>query len=311
MRITDCSPELVLHIVSFLEIILDSEYSECDYHLGRVSLEELVTVPDLASINALSQTSTSFYHTIDETLHRLCASVDELGSLALLFAVEHQLEGTLDKLVAAGMSLDVVAAHHSIQCTPLHIAAHTGGLEMVTPRQRWIIYAVHKGHLEIVKLLVPIPVPSFVVRDGLVSNGRYLGDGLVQSTAAGDLEISQYLIMAGADVNHDRGGYNMRDTSIPIAAGSANLGLVQFLLASGADPNLPTHFGSTPLFNAANVDIVRTLLSAGANIHAQNTGSQNVLPTFMIEIEMLQFFLERGVDPNHIDDNGETASPRV
>jgi ankyrin repeat protein len=54
------------------------------------------------------------------------------------------------------------------------------------------------------------------------------------------------------------------------------------------------------------VDIAWTLLSAGANIHAQDAGSRNVLPTFMIEIEMLRFFLERGVDPNHIDDNGET-----
>ncbi|KAJ7837345.1 ankyrin repeat-containing domain protein [Mycena olivaceomarginata] len=182
------------------------------------------------------------------------------------------------------MSLDVVAAHHSIQCTSLHTASHTGGLDMVVKllgmcraemvhkhdadARTALDYAVHKGHLEIVKILVPIPIPSFIDRDG------------------------------GTPLFH--------------AAGSANLGLVQFLLTSGADPNLPTRFGSTPLFNAANMDIVRTLLAAGANIHTQNAGSENVLPKFMSDLEMLQFFLDRGVDPNHVDDDGETpTSPRM
>jgi ankyrin repeat protein len=54
------------------------------------------------------------------------------------------------------------------------------------------------------------------------------------------------------------------------------------------------------------MDIVRTLLAAGANIHTQNAGSENVLPKFMSDLEMLQFFLDRGVDPNHVDDDGET-----
>ncbi|KAJ7819961.1 ankyrin repeat-containing domain protein [Mycena olivaceomarginata] len=98
-----------------------------------------------------------------------------------------------------------------------------------------------------------------------------------------------------------------RVTPLYCAASTGNLELVQFLLASGADPDLRAQYGIPPLFNAAGLDIVRALLAAGANIHAKGRESQNVLPLVVDKsVEMLRFFLEHGVDPNHEDVFGRT-----
>jgi ankyrin repeat protein len=81
---------------------------------------------------------------------------------------------------------------------------------------------------------------------------------------------------------------------------------VQLLLASGADPNLQNRYGARPLFNSANLDVAKTLVAAGADIHATDITSQNVLAHTWKDIEMFRFFLECGVDPNLADYTGDT-----
>ncbi|KAJ7808547.1 ankyrin repeat-containing domain protein, partial [Mycena olivaceomarginata] len=164
-----------------------------------------------------------------------------------------------------------------------------------------LIYAVCNGHIEIVKLLAPIPRSCVAPPQGSGMRQQYLGDALIASVIAGNLEISQCLIMEGADINF------VGDHSYPSplfhAAGAGDLGVVQLLLASGADPNLRTRDGSRPLFNAAravNLDVARALITAGANIHATGRRLRNVL-AYLAEKnvgKMSRFFLERGVDPN-------------
>ncbi|KAF8204496.1 ankyrin repeat protein, partial [Mycena galopus ATCC 62051] len=94
-------------------------------------------------------------------------------------------------------------------------------------------------------------------------------------------------------------------TPLFFAAGSGDTELVQFLLASGADPNLQHSAARFPpiLFQATNTDVAHLLLDAGANIHAQDNSARNVLAHMMDkpDVSLLQFFLERGVDPNHED----------
>ncbi|KAJ7361107.1 hypothetical protein DFH08DRAFT_951720 [Mycena albidolilacea] len=98
-------PELILHIVSFLSrsTVIDSDRRLLGFHSREPKL-----VPDLASINAFSQTNTSFRRILDQNLYRLCTSVEELGKLALLFAVEHELESTFDKLSKPTLSEHVI-----------------------------------------------------------------------------------------------------------------------------------------------------------------------------------------------------------
>ncbi|KAJ7361103.1 ankyrin repeat-containing domain protein [Mycena albidolilacea] len=324
MGLTEFPPELILHIVSFLtrKKILDPGGRLPGFHSPYPEL-----VPDLASINALSQANAAFHRTVNKALYDLCASVDKLGQLALLFAVEHKLESTLDKFNDAKIRFDGEFLFYSRSCGPLHIAASMGCVGMVvkllgicgeeTVHKRTggltaLDHAACKGHLEIVRLLASIPIPqsSSAVHDGLVSDEfetqeDYLSEGLMSSAYAGNLEVSQYLIREGAAANY---APSNRVTPLYYAASTENLELVQFLLASGADPDLGAQqYGTSSLFSAAGLDIVRALLAAGANLHAKDNESQNVLSSAMDKsVEMLRFFLEHGVDPNNEDDDGNT-----
>jgi ankyrin repeat protein len=170
-------------------------------------------------------------------------------------------------------------------------------------------YAARNRHMEIVKLLAPIP-GSVGDPPPLESEmQQYLGDALCASARAGDLEISRYLIIQGADVNF-LGDY-LSPPALFTGAGAGNLGLVQLLLASGADSNLQHRYGARPLFHSANLDVAKTLVAAGADIHATDITSRNVLAHTWKNIEMFRFFLERGVDPNLADYTGNTPLHRA
>ncbi|KAJ7242567.1 ankyrin repeat-containing domain protein [Mycena haematopus] len=313
-------PELILLIVSFL-----TRVDPLNSRLTVVSPEPAL-VPDLPSVNALSRANTVFHHTLDQVLYGLCASVPTRGKLALQFAVEHQLERTFDKLVAAGIGVGFASGL-------LHIAAIQGlramvikllgmyGEEMaarvVHARDNFhstvLDYAARARHMDIVQLLAPIPMPSSdvaitpQVSDGIETRERYLSTALLESAEIGHLEISKYLILEGADVNFL--GHHFLGTPLCYAIGSKNLELIQLLLASGADPNRCHNNGTLPLFRAAtvrSVDIAQALLAADANLHTRDDKSRNVLFYCIHDIEILRFFLECGADPNHRDRAGVT-----
>ncbi|KAF8204373.1 ankyrin repeat-containing domain protein [Mycena galopus ATCC 62051] len=180
-------------------------------------------------------------------------------------------------------------------------------------------YAVLNGHMEIVRLLAPIQMPSSEIHNRTSqspteSDKQYLGSALIASAKAQpfSLEMSEYLIAEGADVNFIREDYCETVTPLYCAAG-ANLELVQFLLALGADPNLDRR--RIPLFNASNADIAQALLDAGANLHAEDDCGRNALEanimdpnTTVTDLVMFRFrfFVERGVDLNHADEFGQT-----
>ncbi|KAF8204491.1 ankyrin repeat-containing domain protein [Mycena galopus ATCC 62051] len=325
MLLVEVPPELILHTVSLLtrEAIVDPG----DRLVERISRgPELV--PDLPSINALCQTNTVFHCTLNPILYGFCASVERLGKLALLFAVEHELESTFDKLVAAGVGPNDLYFDFGT-CSLLHIAAGLGhramvvkllGIEdiMATVHSREstdltaLDYAARDGHLEIVKLLAPIPIPmpsSDVPPDSddfeLETQERYLSIALMESLGDGNLEVVQYLISEGASPNFlDENFYT--GTALYRAASTANLALVQLLLASGADPNIHALYKFPPLFNASTVDVRQALVEAGADINAKDEQSRNILAYRTGDVELLRFALERGVDPNNVDDFGRT-----
>ncbi|KAF8204376.1 ankyrin repeat-containing domain protein [Mycena galopus ATCC 62051] len=319
--LSELPPELILHIVSFLtrEIMLNPGRRLLEYPFE--GLKKLV--PDLPSINALSQTNIAFHGTLDQTLYELCTSVKSLGELAFLFAVEHELESTVDKLVTAGLSLNTEIRFRGRWCSLLHVAAGAGLRDMIVKllkmygeemtvmmrtRNRGgstaLDWAACDGHLEIVRLLAPIhnhatpPLTEFETRE-------YLSHPLIESAVTGNLELSKYLLAEGADVNF----HSARDGRPPLyhAAAHNHLDMVQFLIASGADPN---NYGKLciPLFAACNTDVAQVLLDAGANLHAEDRDGYNILGAAVTgaDLEMARFFLERGVDPNHEDFDGET-----
>ncbi|KAJ6481850.1 ankyrin repeat-containing domain protein [Mycena sanguinolenta] len=340
-KLTELPPELVLHIVSFLtrEIRLDPMRRLVD--IPGLAIPKLV--PDLPSVNALSRTNSMFHQTLNQTLYVLCASVECLGQLALLFAVEHNSEAVFDKLVAAGVSIDGKFEPQFSFPAPkpfglLQIAAGKGSSlivpkllrmygsetpERVYARDDWDMHisaldcAVFEGRIETVRLLAPMailappsssPIAVDVSDERIQAHKRYLGRALVLSgirrPSGENIAICEYLLSEGADVN-----MRARDSSTSLACATANdsLAMMQVLLAAGADPNLGSIDGSVPLFSATNVPAAQALLDAGASIHATDNRGRNALTRWALDhAEVLRFFLERGVDPNHADDRGRT-----
>ncbi|KAJ6489623.1 ankyrin repeat-containing domain protein [Mycena vitilis] len=315
--------ELILHIVSFLTG-------------PRRGLSEL---PDLRSINALCRTNAALHQTLDQTLYDLCASVEVLANLAMVYVVQHQLDSTLERLVALGIGLDIALPFEADWCSVLHVAAGKGLGAMVTNllgvygEEMAILaysrsfynatpleFAARNEHMEIVILLAAIPPP--VTAQGYTSSSsnvalaspaaetrQYLSLALTQSAVAGNVEICEYLISTGADVNFFEG--LQFGVAHPIYYAS-NLATVQLLLASGADPNIHnTEF--IPLFRAVgtlNLGIIQALLDGGADINVRGARAENVL-ALCGTVELLRFFLERGADPNAAAQGGETPLHRA
>ncbi|KAF7376381.1 Ankyrin [Mycena sanguinolenta] len=324
-RLDELPPELVLYISSFLtrETTIADECLPPECRIVQLEL-----VPDLPSINVLSRTSTLLRHTLNQTLYDLCASVEPLGQLAILFAVEHELESTVEKLVAVGISLNTTFIIQRFgPCTLLCLAAAMGlptmvvklldlyGEEAITkvqercPRRRALDYAIRCRHMDVVRVLAPIPASSSGVRVSDDTQTEYLSHALLESASAGNIETSQYLVTEGAHIDflHDV-FYGV--TSLFLAAGKGNLELVQFLLTSGADPNIIGAAKTPIIFNATSVDILQALVTAGANIHAVDGRPLNILAVAK-NAEILHFCLERGVDPNVASQTGETALHRA
>ncbi|KAF8204150.1 ankyrin repeat-containing domain protein [Mycena galopus ATCC 62051] len=168
--------------------------------------------------------------------------------------------------------------------------------------------AARHGHMEIVRILAPIRMPRRTgVQPISETHEQYLGAALAQSVAVGHVEISKYLVSEAADVNFVNSLIVYDHPPLHAASRTSHLELVQFLLASGADPNLRDNFGKTALLGATNVDVIQALLNSGADIHAADRNGWNVL-TYVdaTDSKLLRFLLEHGADPNYADsDHGE------
>ncbi|KAJ7361074.1 ankyrin repeat-containing domain protein [Mycena albidolilacea] len=324
MQFCDLPAELVLHTVSLItRPFIDPDEWDPPF------VPELV--PDVPSINSLSQTNTVFHQTLNKTLYRLCAKDAALRKRALVFAITHELETTLDKLVAEKLSLDGEFEHSCYRGSLLHIAAGMGLRTMVAKlldlygggmmarvharnkdNRTPLDDAVFFGHMDVVQLLAPIRPPPATPPPPILLNKDYLSPALLQAAASNRTEMAVYLISEGADVNILDDKFYSR-TPLYYPSFTKNLRLVQILLAAGANPNLHKRDAFIPLFTAVrskNLPIVQALVDGGADIHVRDRWDRNVL-FHQMSIELFRFFLERGVDPNQRDYAGSTALHKV
>ncbi|KAJ7242550.1 ankyrin repeat-containing domain protein [Mycena haematopus] len=300
-------PELILHIVSFLT----RKALVGPWSFGVYVAPQPALVPDLLSINALSRTNTVLHHTLDQILYELCASTPIKGKLALLFAATHQLEGTFDKLVAAG--IDVVFATSLLQ-----VVAGEGHRDMVVKllgmcgeemaarvharddaNLTALDYAAGCGHLDIVQLLAPISLPSSDV--SINSSGetreRYMSITLLKMAldSGADsgvimMDIAQLIAphpisLSGASITSPTIETRERYLSIALreSAKYRHFEISQHLISKGADVNFLDnrfHF-STPLFYAVgsqSLELVQLLLASGAD--PNRSGNTGIVPLF-------------------------------
>jgi len=134
---------------------------------------------------------------------------------------------------------------------------------------------------------------------------------LQEAAAIGDVSLVNSLLEKGIGV--DSRDNITQKTALQYAAISDHKDVVKLLLDKGADVNTKDKNGQTPLDiilnrnqrqisqNPNHADIMEMLLANGAEILSIHTASK------IRNLEKVKAFLEKGIDVNTKDDNGQTA----
>jgi len=253
------------------------------------------------------------------------------GETLLHWAAGKGFTKVIEALVAKGA--DVNARTESLsrtdqRKTPLHVAAYEGHAESVKVlvANGADVHAVDKGKntpllsatgnhrekpgkFEIVKLLVE--------RGANVNAVENCDRSALYNVANNnELEILEYLISKGADVNM-RNRCSSGETPLHAAAKDGDMDVAKLLIANGADVNAitetrvkrrdkksPLHFAS----EKRHGDLVQLLIKHGANVNMQDGNGDTVLHYAALKGDkaLMALFLDSGVDVNAKDEGGET-----
>lgn len=199
--------------------------------------------------------------------------VDHYGFTPLHLATDNEYE-LVKILLSNGSRVDVGERHNNR--TPIY-------------------YAIEKGYLEIVRLL--LDTHPGINNHNSTTDHNYTTKGLLKYTQTipilhfaakhSQLEIVKLLVERGADVNEGADGVG---TPLYFAVQQDNHLITQFLLERGANPNLTTADGFSPMTNALihrNKDNIRLMIQYGGNLNKAN--KHGMKPTDFImrgEMEM-------------------------
>jgi ankyrin repeat protein len=140
--------------------------------------------------------------------------------------------------------------------------------------------------------------------------GRFERTPLHAAAQYGKVECVRLLLERGAEVNSTR--YLMSKTPLFEALGSASfaasnsdaLECTRLLLEHGADPNIKDSYrGEFPIFHAHSLDAVLLLQKYGADLDVISNEDQYPFESQALSVSdpaLLKFWLERGVEVNHI-----------
>lgn len=137
---------------------------------------------------------------------------------------------------------------------------------------------------------------------------------LLNAINAGRPEIVEFLLKHGANSTFRP---NNKTSPLLEAASKGNLKIVRMLLKHGAVVDDPDDANETPLLRAVQLsgssDVIRELLSAGANINFRNKFGDNavMLAALQHNIEAVKLLIGLGVDACAKNDDGETAIDRA
>ena len=249
---------------------------------------------------------------------------NEKGSTALMKAAETGQVETAQSLLAAGANPNLLGGERSTSA--LVLAAMSGDLPMMkvliaggadVNLKVWnggddtaLIAAASSGQREAVALLL----------DNKASiNTRSLsrGSAVVTASCMGHADTVRTLVDRGADVNARNPGQVgpgaptpvVGQTALGCTAARRDMELVQFLLDKGADINLTSYRGSTPLHLAMEqvreTDKVTAtallLIGRGANVNAAIPEIETTPLDLAVQnqlLEVVRALLDKGANPN-------------
>lgn len=244
----------------------------------------------------------------------------------LYLAILHRQADGARQLITSGV--DVNAAHGLGEgASSLELAAEWGDLGLVTLLVEHgadvnhvgkdgpaLLCAVRSGHVAVYDFLKPLTDPRHqAIASRRVAellrppDERLWIERLCEACRRGLVGKTRLLLRQGIDVNARSFGRTplalaSQGNSLAHPQGS-NTELVELLLASGADPNLESDTGRTPLMEVDNAEICRRLLAAGADVHAVDDEGRNVLMR-VADAECCRLLLESGAKAEAVDHSG-------
>lgn len=165
-----------------------------------------------------------------------------------------------------------------------------------------LIKAAESGHLNVVQ---------YLVKHGADINVRtkFENTALMGASLFGYLDIVKYLVAQGADVNDQNVG---GETALMRAAVQRHLGIVKYLFHNGANINAQDRFGGTTLMKGAfygSLNIVKYLIKHGANINAKDDNGYTALMRAVLEgqLNIVKYLIQNGANIDDRNKYGETA----
>ena len=133
------------------------------------------------------------------------------------------------------------------------------------------------------------------------------GDLLFKAIRKNNIHMVQLLLDAGADIN-----IQTKEGNTPLHIAVNNTELVRMLIAAGTDINIKNNVGKTPLHWAAlheRAEVARMLIKAGANVNIQDKYDNTPLrdAAAINSTEVARMLIDAGADLNIQDADGETA----
>ena len=174
------------------------------------------------------------------------------------------------------------------------------GVTLVNGTSLELMSAAKEGRFQIVTNLVDAGVDL----DGVDACGN---SALMYAAGNGHLDFVTTLVQAGANVN--RQGIEFGHTALHWATIARHTLIVRSLLEAGADPDLTTLGGYTPLQIAASngdADIVNILIDHDANVHLFNNDGESAFTEAARKGHeaIVELLLDNGVDVNVLSPNG-------
>ncbi len=249
---------------------------------------------------------------IEFILNRDLSGINDItndGRTPLHLAIQGNKPNTVELLLRKGASIAVKDKNGK---TPLDLAKqedYTNTIEMIEEVQsaldEKLLTAVQNDNLDKVKDLTN-------QNANVNTRDKYSWTPLHWATFKGYLEVAEFLVKKGADVNAaSENLYGSRP--IHIAVENNNENIVEFLLSKGVDANDTDKQGYTPLHYAAwrgRSEVASLLFDKGANVNAADTSTAGKKPIHVAaennSKSVIEFLLSKGVNVDEADKNGWT-----